>query len=80
VIRKSALLVSFVAALFAISAPTTGFAASGYNGAAAAAYADSYWQTYNPAWPSFASTGGDCTNFVSQALHAGGIAMHLSPT
>jgi len=77
--RKSVLIVLFVAALFAVSAPTTGLAASGYNGAAAAAYADTYWQTYNPAWPSFATGGGDCTNFVSQALHAGGLAMRLSP-
>jgi hypothetical protein len=53
-------------------------AASAYNGAAAAAYADTYWQTYNPAWPSFASSGGDCTNFVSQALYAGGISMRTS--
>ena len=54
-------------------------AASAYNGAAAAAYADTYWQNYNPAWPSFANKGGDCTNFVSQALYAGGIAMRPSP-
>jgi hypothetical protein len=78
-IRKSLLLIPFVVALFAVSAPSTGFAASGYNGAAAAAYADTYWQSYNPAWPSFASGGGDCTNFVSQALYAGGITMRLSP-
>jgi hypothetical protein len=54
-------------------------AASAYNGAAAAGYADTYWQNYNPAWPSFANKGGDCTNFVSQALYAGGIAMRPSP-
>lgn len=78
-IRKSLLLIMFVGALLAVSAPSTGFAASGYNGAAAAAYADTYWQKYNPAWPSFANSGGDCTNFVSQALYAGGITMRLSP-
>jgi hypothetical protein len=78
-IRKSLLLFAVIAALFAVSAPTTGFAASGYNGAAAAAYADSYWQNYNQAYPSFANSGGDCTNFVSQALFAGGITMRLSP-
>jgi len=50
-----------------------------YNGSAAASYADQYWQTYNIAYPSFANSGGDCTNFVSQALYAGGIAMRLSP-
>ncbi len=52
---------------------------SGYNGAAAAAYADQYWSTYNPQWPSYATSGGDCSNFVSQALYAGGIAMRLTP-
>jgi len=78
-IRKCLLIVLFAAALLAVSAPSTGFAASGYNGAAAAAYADTYWQTYNRAWPSFANSGGDCTNFVSQALYTGGIAMRLSP-
>jgi hypothetical protein len=55
-------------------------AAFAYNGASAATYADTYWQTYNPAWPSFANSGGDCTNFVSQALYAGGISMRTSPT
>jgi Putative amidase domain len=57
----------------------TSAAASAYSGAAAAAYADTYWQNYNPAWPSFANKGGDCTNFVSQALYAGGLAMRTSP-
>lgn len=55
-------------------------AAFAYNGGAAAAYADTYWQNYNPAWPSFANSGGDCTNFVSQALYAGGISMRPYPT
>jgi hypothetical protein len=78
-IRKSLLLIPVVLALIAISPKSTAFAATGYNGAAAAAYADAYWQNYNPAWPSFANSGGDCTNFVSQALFAGGIAMRTSP-
>ncbi len=56
------------------------FASSGYNGAVAAAYADTYWSNYNSAWPSFANRGGDCTNFVSQALYAGGLPMRTSPT
>jgi Putative amidase domain len=65
--------------LVAVSAAVMAAAASAYDGAAAAAYADTYWQNYNPAWPSFANNGGDCTNFVSQALYRGGIAMRLSP-
>lgn len=36
------------------------------------AYAKKYWKNYNPAYRSFAGSGGDCTNFASQALHAGG--------
>src|SRR5215831_1711499 len=51
-----------------------------YDGASAAAYADTYWQNYNPVWPSFANQGGDCANFVSQALYSGGIAMRRSPS
>jgi hypothetical protein len=77
--RRPLLLVPLALALLAIASPSTASAASGYNGAAAAAYADTYWQSYNPAWPSFANSGGDCTNFVSQALYAGGIAMRTSP-
>ncbi|GAC1512139.1 MAG: hypothetical protein NVS2B16_14580 [Chloroflexota bacterium] len=52
---------------------------SGYSGTTAASYADTYWSTYNSAYPTCANQGGDCTNFVSQALHAGGITMRMSP-
>lgn len=58
--------------------PAPAGASTGYNGAAAAAYADKYWSSYNSAYPSFATSGGDCANFVSQALSAGGIAMRQS--
>lgn len=39
-----------------------------------ATYAEKYWSTYNPAYPNFNghAAGGDCTNFVSQSLKAGG--------
>ncbi|MEV7788117.1 amidase domain-containing protein [Streptomyces sp. NPDC088106] len=45
-----------------------------YDYRAMAAYADKYWRDYNPEYPSFdgQGAGGDCTNFVSQALKAGG--------
>ena len=76
--RRTSRLVTVVLALVVLSAVTSS-AAVAYNGTAAATYADTYWQSYNPAWPSFARKGGDCTNFVSQALHAGGIAMRPSP-
>jgi Putative amidase domain len=76
--RKSLLFAVSVFALLVLSL-AAGASAFAYDGAAAAAYADGYWQNYNPTWPSFANSGGDCTNFVSQALYAGGIAMRTSP-
>ncbi|MFD7225885.1 amidase domain-containing protein [Streptomyces sp. NPDC059892] len=50
------------------------FTASGYDYNAMAAYATKHWKNYNPEYPSFdgAGAGGDCTNFVSQSLKAGG--------
>lgn len=44
----------------------------GYDYTAMAAYAEKYWNHYNPAYRQFNGAGGDCTNFVSQALKAGG--------
>ncbi|MFB7457876.1 MULTISPECIES: amidase domain-containing protein [unclassified Streptomyces] len=45
-----------------------------YDYKAMAAYATKYWNNYNPEYPDFngAGAGGDCTNFVSQSLKAGG--------
>lgn len=43
-----------------------------YNYKAMAAYAEKYWKNYNTAYRKFNEAGGDCTNFVSQALRAGG--------
>ncbi|MFI0234207.1 amidase domain-containing protein [Streptomyces sp. NPDC017086] len=50
------------------------FSATGYDYKAMVAYAQKYWKNYNPAYPDFngQGAGGDCTNFVSQALKAGG--------
>ncbi|MES4887574.1 amidase domain-containing protein [Streptomyces sp. NPDC096012] len=47
---------------------------TGYDYKAMVAYAAKYWKNYNPAYPDFngQGAGGDCTNFVSQALKAGG--------
>src|SRR5262252_5579825 len=77
---RRSLRFALILSLVAFAAGVVSSAAFAYNGAAAAAYADTYWQNYNPAWPSFANSGGDCTNFVSQALYAGGINMRPSPT
>ncbi|UFJ41308.1 amidase domain-containing protein [Brevibacillus humidisoli] len=47
----------------------------GYNRRKAVSYAETYWNSYNPAYRHF---DVDCTNFVSQCLHAGGIPMAFS--
>lgn len=49
--------------------------AGGYHPEKAVAYAERYWNTTNPAYPRFTD---DCTNFISQCLHAGGIPMLFS--
>jgi hypothetical protein len=46
--------------------------AASYNYTAMAAYAEQYWDNYNPDYRTFQDTGGDCTNFISQAMRAGG--------
>lgn len=46
---------------------------SNYNRDKAKEYIDKYWNNYNPAYPSFQGGGGDCANFVSQILYAGGM-------
>ncbi|MCO8302009.1 amidase domain-containing protein [Streptomyces sp. RKCA744] len=61
------------AAISVPSRPQTKPAGS-YDYAAMASYAEKYWQNYNPAYRKFNDAGGDCTNFVSQALKAGGWA------
>ncbi|MEV6482609.1 amidase domain-containing protein [Streptomyces sp. NPDC051576] len=45
-----------------------------YDYKAMAAYAEKYWNVYNTDYPNFNghADGGDCTNFVSQSLKAGG--------
>lgn len=47
-------------------------ATASYNYSAMAAYAEQYWHNYNPDYRIFNEHGGDCTNFVSQAMRAGG--------
>lgn len=43
-----------------------------YSYSSMATYLETYWQNYNPNYRDFSGSGGDCTNFVSQALRAGG--------
>lgn len=50
-----------------------------YSPSAAVNYANTYWHIYN--WPTYSSyPGGDCTNFVSQILHAGGLSTNSTWT
>lgn len=43
---------------------------------AACDYAEKFALTSNPSYKTFEGNGGDCTNFVSQILHAGGINLN----
>ncbi len=54
---------------------STYVSADSYSPSAATAYASKYWNNYNPNYSNYNSIGGDCANFVSQCLHAGGLQM-----
>ena len=47
-----------------------------YDRRSAVQYAERWWNEFNPAYNKFTD---DCTNFISQCLHAGGIPMWGSP-
>ncbi len=54
--------------------------ASSYSASDAVAYAEEYYDTpYNSAYPDWTSYGGDCANFISQCLYAGGKSMKGTP-
>lgn len=44
-----------------------------YNRAAAKAYIDRWWSSRNSVWGNFDNFGGDCTNWISQIINAGGV-------
>ena len=46
-----------------------------YDRDAAVAYAQKYALNYNPEYNDYTNGGGDCMNFVSQCIHAGGMPM-----
>jgi len=48
-------------------------AAGNYNSSNAVSYARKYWNNYNSSYRNYNSVGGDCCNFVSQCLKAGGL-------
>jgi len=45
----------------------------------AVAYAHKWAFARNPRYQNYDDMGGDCTNFVSQCLHAGGARMNYTP-
>ena len=51
-----------------------------YNRENAVAYAKKYAFSQNSQFGNFAGIGGNCTNFVSQAIYAGGCEMNYTPT
>ena len=51
-----------------------GLASLAYNPSAAVNYARQYCKNYNPNYANYASVGGDCANFVSQCMIAGGMS------
>lgn len=52
----------------------------GYRRDRAVAYARRWAYSRNPLFENFSGIGGDCTNFVSQAVYAGGCVMNYTPT
>lgn len=50
-----------------------------YHRQEAVAYAHRWAFERNPRYADFTEMGGDCTNFVSQCLHAGGAPMNFRP-
>jgi cell wall-associated NlpC family hydrolase len=71
--RVAALGASLAVAIPSKLIATPSSPAAAYNGQTAANYANVYAVTPNPNYPFFTGTGvGDCANFVSQALKAGG--------
>lgn len=48
---------------------------SGYSASDAAEYAVKWGEDKNSVYPNYGLSGGDCTNFVSQCIYAGGLSM-----
>jgi len=47
-----------------------------YDRQAAYDYAYTWWDDRNPAYADYSGSGGDCANFVSQCIIAGGVDLH----
>lgn len=53
--------------------------ATSYSYSDAVSYANKYYKNYNSNYPDWNSAGGDCANFISQCLYAGGKSMKGTP-
>ncbi|WAH36570.1 amidase domain-containing protein [Alicyclobacillus dauci] len=53
--------------------PSVPWRRASYDRIRASRYADVWWDQFNPRYPKISSD--DCTNFISQCLHAGGLPM-----
>lgn len=50
-----------------------------YSSSDAVTYAETYYSNYNSSYPDWSEYGGDCANFISQCLYAGGKNMKGTP-
>ncbi|MCQ2462981.1 MAG: amidase domain-containing protein [Clostridia bacterium] len=77
--KKFRKTLALLLAIISIATTMFGFSiqasAASYNPSAAASYALKYWNNYNSSYSNYNSIGGDCANFVSQCLRAGGLPM-----
>lgn len=73
---RPAALTAVALSAFLVLSLTTRVADAQYDRGAAVAYAAAYCGSRNPAYHDYSSQGGDCANFVSQCILAGGF--HLS--
>ncbi|WP_236347731.1 amidase domain-containing protein [Paenibacillus plantiphilus] len=58
------------------SSPIQTLSSYTFNRGAVKNYVDTYWDNYNTTYYEYSN---DCTNFASQAIHAGGIPMYIHP-
>ena len=71
----TSLVIIFSTILFLPIGITPCMVVSAYDVNSVISYADKYWSNYNPNYSNYNSIGGDCANFVSQCLVAGGMQM-----
>lgn len=74
--KKTVLAIATMLCLTASSVTALANSNSGYNRDDAVSYANDWAESNNPAYPHYDVPGqGDCTNFISQCLYAGGMSL-----